>query len=229
MFESLIHMRKILKIESISHCWDPQKNPIYENVSYSLKNCEKILLEGRSGSGKTTLLKTSAGLLAPDGGKVSWVDYPDIYALPDSQRTLWRRANIGYLNQDSTMLPNLTIGENILQTLPRGQKQKYNHRIVELLDMLDIGHLDNAYPVNCSGGERQRAGIARALARDPQLLILDEPTASLDAKSAYRVLSILDEVASQGAAILVSSHDPLVKEWVDTCLKLSDFQKPTAA
>lgn len=216
-------MRKILKVENISHHWDSQK-PIYENVNYSLNNCEKTLLEGRSGSGKTTLLKISAGLLVPSGGKVGWADYPDIYALSDSQRTLWRRANIGYLNQDSTMLPNLTIGENIIQNLPRGQRKKYKNRIVELLDILGIGHLAKAYPVYCSGGERQRAGIARALAREPQLLILDEPTASLDAKSAYRVLSLLDAVASQGAAILVSSHDPLVKEWADTCLQLSAFQ-----
>lgn len=216
-------MRKILKVENISHHWGSQK-PIYKNVNFSLNNCEKTLLEGRSGSGKTTLLKISAGLLVPNGGKVGWAAYPDIYALSDSQRTLWRRANIGYLNQDSTMLPNLTIGENIIQNLPRGQRKKYKNRIVELLDILGIGHLAKAYPVYCSGGERQRAGIARALAREPQLLILDEPTASLDAKSAYRVLSLLDEVASQGAAILVSSHDPLVKEWADTCLQLSAFQ-----
>lgn len=220
-------MNLVLKVENISHRWNLKSELIYENLNCSLNNCDKILLEGRSGSGKTTLLKTSAGILAPLEGKVAWGEYSDIYALPDRKRTLWRRAHIGYLNQDSTMLPNLTICENIACALPGRPSQEDKNRISGLLDLLGISHLAKMYPSHCSGGERQRAGVARALAKKPQLLILDEPTASLDTKSAYRVLALLEQVVQQGTAVLVSSHDPLVKDWADTCLNLSDFQKFT--
>lgn len=219
----------IISMKKLSQSWRGGDKPIYRELSCSVNMGDKILLEGRSGSGKTTLLKSAAGLLAPTSGVISWGDYEDIYALTDRQRTLWRGKNIGYLNQDSTMLPNLTIGENIEYLMPGKRSLESKKRIIEILESLNIGHLQKSYPAQCSGGERQRAGVARALIKNPKLLLLDEPTASLDLESARLVLSLLDQALGRGAALLVSSHDPLVKDWASAHLRLADYQSSSVA
>lgn len=224
----------VLRLENIIHYWDKQTgSAVVSGFQLSLGSGEKLALEGRSGSGKTTLLRISAGLLAPRQGTVTWRkqnsaqaedDVPlNVYEVSEGRRSAWRQQHIGYLDQDSGMLSTLTLTDNARVPLPKAARKDptLTENLAGLFDKLGIGHLATAYPNQCSGGERQRAGIARALLKKPSLLILDEPTASLDHTSAIRVLELLDEQVKQGSAVLVSSHDDLVKEWVDRAVPLT--------
>lgn len=220
-----------LALTSIAHCWG--ERTLITDFSLTVSPGERVSLDGRSGSGKTTLLKVSAGLLGPTHGTVTW-SAPgtdrgpnpqqdlDVYATDERTRTAWRQKHIGYLDQDSGMLPALTLLDNALVALPRERRKAPNlvNEAEDIFERLGIAHLLASYPHQCSGGERQRAGLARAFLKKPSLFILDEPTSSLDHGSALQVLAALDTAVSQGAAVLVSSHDDLVKDWVDRAIPL---------
>lgn len=131
----------------------------------------------------------------------------------------WRAGHLGFLDQDSEMLPDLRIIENVLVPITTRDKAAAE-RAQELLTALAVDRIAASWPQSCSGGERQRCGVARALITRPDLLILDEPTASLDSPNAHRVLDVLAGARDAGTTILVASHDELVVEWADHVLTM---------
>jgi ABC-type lipoprotein export system ATPase subunit len=177
-----------------------------------------VCISGRSGSGKSSLIATCAGLAGASEGELSWKG-DDMLAWRESRWDSWRRDELGYLDQDSVLLDELRCLENVLLPIIRPRPTDAR-RALDMMAKLGIGDAANAWPRTLSGGERQRVGIARATARSPAVLMLDEPTASLDRKSAFAVLDVLGEARAQGAMVLVASHDQLVLEWSDYVIRL---------
>jgi putative ABC transport system ATP-binding protein len=180
---------------------------VLREVNLELARGEYIAIMGESGVGKTTLLNMIAGLDLPDSGSIT-LDSAAITTLDDTARTLLRRDRMGFVFQAFHLLPHLTVEQNValplalIGTAPAIRTQ----RSTEILEAVGIAGLAHSYPRELSGGEMQRAAIARALVHQPQLLLADEPTGNLDADSAHHVLTLLRDQAkcNAGAGILVT-------------------------
>lgn len=173
-------------------------------------------LAGRSGSGKTSVLKVAAGLMRPRSGEVRW-NGEAITGLSDDAISTRRRGYVGYLDQGGVLVPGLTALENVLlPAIPTKQTKVLLPRAVELLDYLGVASRSGSRPEKLSGGERQRVALARALLLSPDILMVDEPTASLDRRSADKVIELLRSVTSDGTSVLVSAHDPNLIDAADS-------------
>lgn len=181
---------------------------IVDGYALTLRGGQLHCLAGRSGSGKTSILRVAAGLVPPNEGTVLWNGL-EITGLADDVVTTRRRRHLGYLDQRGALIPGLTALENVLlPAVPDRRTREVARRARELLHELGVGERSGHYPERLSGGERQRVAFARALLLDPAVLMVDEPTASLDRASADALIEILLRLARQGTAILVASHDP---------------------
>ena len=178
-----------------------------DNLDLTLDRGEFVCLFGRSGSGKTTLLNMIAGLLTPDTGEVLF-DGVNLYSLDDPARTAWRNEKLGYLPQGGSLLSNLTALDNV--RLPfhlQPRKGESREKAREWMSELGISSLERSYPSALSGGEARRVVLARALMNSPELVIADEPTSDLDAKTAREMASLFSALNSKGCAFLVATHD----------------------
>jgi len=181
---------------------------VLPSIDLKLSAGEMAFVLGPSGAGKTTLLRLVHGQLRPRQGEV-WVDGRPLH------RRWWRgiaqvRRQTGFVFQDYRLLPRLTAFENVVfalqvadPTIPFGLIRS---RALEMLESVGLGRRARAYPQQLSGGERQRVAVARALAPKPALLLVDEPTSALDEKRAEVVLRLLVDAASEGAAVILTSH-----------------------
>jgi len=181
-----------------------------------------ICLAGRSGSGKTSILRVLAGLQKPTKGIVEWQGN-ELHRLSEDEVRASRRRFVGYLDQQSSLIDDVSVLENItLPVLPDGRPamRAARSRAKELLEKFGI--LDRAHylPSGLSGGERQRAGLARALIVNPLLVIVDEPTASLDRVRADSVVQSLRDYVKNGASVIAASHDPAVIDASDLVLQI---------
>ena len=198
-----------------------QANHFYavQGVTLALNPGEVTVLMGRSGSGKTTLLHMLSGLLTPTEGKV-WLDDTDLYALDDRRLSRIRNERLGVVPQGRSAVDTLTVLENIL--LP-GQMYGGKSDVAAAerwMDALGIDHLRDARPAELSGGELRRMAIARALTRDPDVLLADEPTGDLDDENTHRVLAALRDAAKGGKAVLLVSHDSAAEAYADRVLRM---------
>jgi ABC-type lipoprotein export system ATPase subunit len=177
-----------------------------DEVDLSIEPGEFLALIGPSGSGKSTLLHLAGGLDQPDGGRVLLGDR-DLAALSIGERAKLRRREIGFVFQFFHLIPTLTVRENIeLPLLLDGAKS--NGRTSDLLDRVGLGHRAAHLPGELSGGELQRAAIARALVAGPQIILADEPTGNLDSATSETVLALLaEQVKDSGAALVMVTHD----------------------
>lgn len=205
-----------------------------ENVSKEFRNGERVtvalkdasiqvpygeitMLVGPSGSGKTTLISILAGILTPTSGTVRALGF-DLHKMSKRKQTRFRRENVGFIFQQFNLLPALTAAQNAAVPLvAQGQSfSKATKRAVEVLEKLDMARNVDKLPKQLSGGEQQRVAIARALVHNPRLVVSDEPTASLDAKTGHRVMELLREIAvADDRAVLVVTHDSRIFEFAD--------------
>jgi len=178
-------------------------------------------ITGRSGSGKSTLLNMLSGLLAPTSGKVL-LDGTDVYALTDAERSRLRNGKIGVIPQGHTALSALTVLENVLLPCRMYGEECYEDRAKELLSMVGISELFQAYPSELSGGELRRLSIARALIRKPGIILADEPTGDLDDENTRNVLEILRKEALSGSAVLLVTHEKEAEKYADVLYRMND-------
>ncbi len=200
------------------------KTMALKQVSLEAQFGEMVYIVGPSGSGKTTLLSVLSGILRPNEGKVL-VEGIDIWGLKTDQLADFRLGKIGFVFQDFHLFPRLTTAENAAIPLIL-RKKDWDESIGEAEKYLDIvGLKDRADlpPVKLSGGEQQRVAIARALSSQPDILIMDEPTASLDGDTGHEILSFVHKnVLNQNRCIIVVTHDDRINEFATRILNMVD-------
>lgn len=185
---------------------------------------EMVILLGPSGSGKTTLLTLAAGLLQPTCGRIELFG-DDIRQLPPTELQQLRALHMGFVFQTFRLIDALTVEENVglVRRLARNRQSHPGQNGSDLLERFGLGNLRRAFPPTLSQGEKQRLAIARALANDPELIIADEPTASLSTEDSVEVIQILhNAAAAQGKCVLVATHDLRLRRHADRVILLRD-------
>ena len=183
--------------------------PVLQGLSLEVDVGEFIAVTGPSGNGKSTLLNMITGIDRPTAGEV-YVGDKAIHSLNENQLAVWRGENLGIIFQFFQMLPSLSLLQNVV--LPMEFAGKYRpkqrrQRAMELLDSVGLADQANKLPGMVSGGQQQRAAIARALANDPPLIVADEPTGNLDSQTAESVFTLFQELVAQGKTMLMVTHD----------------------
>ncbi len=197
-----------------------------DDVSFSVAAGELVALVGPSGSGKTTLLALLAGLLRSDRGSVS-IDGQDFSQRSDTTLAQFRRKHIGFTFQANNLLPYLTVLENVEAMLRLNGKltQAGKGYARELLDRLGLADRLHNLPSQLSGGQQQRVAIARAMVHNPKLVLMDEPTASLDTTRAHQVVkTFADLIHHQQKAGIMVTHDLRMCTYADRVLQMEDGQ-----
>jgi len=180
---------------------------VLDHLSFSLDRGQRIAIMGASGSGKSTLLHLVAGMDHPDSGEV-WLGDSRLDRLAEPARTRLRARRIGLVFQDFNLIEALSVRDNIAMVMWLNGLDERSGAIEALADRLEIGHLLDRLPEQLSGGEKQRAAIARALIHQPDLLLADEPTGALDPTTADRVLDLFDEAVDRaGCTLLMVTHN----------------------
>ena len=184
------------------------ENAVINNVNISIANGEFSIIMGNSGSGKSTLLYLLSGLDSPSSGKI-WINNIPIHNLSQKGLAMMRRKMIGFVFQDNNLIPNLTIQENILVAgfLVSDDRKLVSQHAGSLMEELGISSLAKRYPSEVSGGELQRAAIARALINDPLILLADEPIGNLNSEASENVLKCFSELNRKGQTIVMVTHD----------------------
>ena len=181
--------------------------PALTGVTFSVEPSEYVAIMGESGAGKTTLLNLLAGLDKPTAGQIL-LDGKDLSAVPEARLAAFRRENLGFVFQDFNLLDNFTLEDNIYLplVLSRVPYEEMHRRLMPLAKLLGISALLKKHPYEVSGGQKQRAAIARAIITYPELILADEPTGALDSRSAGQILDIFADVNHSGQTILMVTH-----------------------
>ena len=195
-----------------------------KGVSFEAYFGEMLYVVGPSGSGKTTLLSMISGILRPNGGSVTLKD-AEIWKLSDDALADFRLNTIGFVFQDYHLFPRLTTVENVAIPLIL-KKRDWNESMGEAARYLEIVGLKGKgglAPVKLSGGEQQRVAIARAIVSQPDILILDEPTAQLDGDTGRNILNFVrGNILNQNRCIVIVTHDPRILEYADRVMRMED-------
>jgi putative ABC transport system ATP-binding protein len=207
---ALIELREVSK----AYRRDALEIPVLDGVSISVPEGDFLGLMGPSGSGKSTLLNLLAGIDRPSRGTIRVGD-TDITRLSDRELASWRARNIGFIFQLYNLIPVLTAFENVelpLLLTSLTKKQRRDHALTAL-NIVGLRERGDHYPRQLSGGQEQRVAIARAIVTDPKVLLADEPTGDLDAKSAGEVLTLLERLNTEfEKTIVLVTHDPHAAE-----------------
>lgn len=178
-----------------------------KNVNFSVEEGEFVAIMGESGSGKTTLLNILASLDRPTSGTVL-LDGKDISKIKESRLAEFRRDNLGFVFQDFNLLDTFTLEDNIYLPLVLSGKShaEMNARLKPIVHRLGIAEIIKKYPYEVSGGQKQRAAVARAMITEPRMILADEPTGALDSKASDELLRLFSEVNSLGQTVLMVTH-----------------------
>jgi putative ABC transport system ATP-binding protein len=197
---------------------------VLHGINADIPPGEMTYIVGESGSGKTTLISIMCGILWPTDGEVR-VFGTDIYALSDDELVDFRLRNIGFIFQQYNLISSIDAASNAaVPLIAQGvDRLEARERAREMLDALNIADQADKLPNQLSGGQQQRVAIARALVHEPRLVVCDEPTAALDAKSGRRVMDLLRDVAvSKDRACIIVTHDNRIFDLADRILVLED-------
>lgn len=214
----------VLELQNVTRRFSQGSETVYalRETNFHIQPGEFVAIIGPSGSGKSTFLTVAGGLRNPSEGTVK-VDGVDITSLPPKRLSQIRLKHIGFILQASSLVPYLTV-EKQLQLLDKvSHKHGAGHAKTKLFEELGIARLAKKYPSELSGGERQRVAIAKALYGNPDLILADEPTASLDTKRAFDVVKLLaDETKTRGKATIMVTHDERLVELCDKVYEMHD-------
>ena len=210
-----------IEIENIKKSYGSGENEfqVLKGISFSAKKGEMVVLLGPSGSGKSTLLNIIGGIDTLDSGRVG-IDGEYIENMTEKGRIAYRRKNLGYVFQSYNLIPNLTVRENI----EVGAFLSKNHLdIDELIDVLGLKKHANKIPNQLSGGQQQRTSIGRAIVKNPNLLLCDEPTGALDSDTSKQILELIEKVKDKyNTSIIMVTHNENIAKMADTIIRLKD-------
>ncbi len=198
--------------------------PVLRDVSLAVDRGEFVAVVGKSGSGKSTLLNMLTGIDHPSQGTVT-VNATDIHRLSESSLARWRGKNVGIVFQFFQLIPTLSIRENLIlamdfvNSIPKNER---NRRAEALLAEVGISQHADKLPAELSGGEQQRAAIARALANDPPVIVADEPTGNLDSKTATAIQGLFAGLVGKGKTVIVVTHEDVSDSAYSRTISLSD-------
>lgn len=196
-------------------------NQVLQGITTNIEQGQMCVIQGSSGSGKSTMLNCIGGLDTMDSGSVK-VDGKEISGLNADKLSEYRRANLGFIFQFYNLVPNLTVKENIeiCQFLTEDPLD-----MDELLDTLGLTEHQNKFPAQLSGGQQQRCAIARALIKNPKLLLCDEPTGALDSKTSKDILILLENINEKyGTTMLIVTHNNAIRDMVHKVIIIRDGQ-----
>ena len=216
----------MLQIEKVSKTYHSKgiDYPVLKEITATIHDGEFVAIMGPSGSGKTTLLNVISGFISADGGKVI-LDGQDILTGEENELAEIRQHKLGFVFQDFMLLNGLTIRENIFlpQIIAGKKKSQMEQNTKRLLFVFGIEEIAEKYPSEVSGGQKQRASIARALSNNPSIILADEPTGNLDSKSSTAVIeSFLNAKSKMGATIFMVTHDAFAASYADKVIALKD-------
>ncbi len=196
-------------------------------LDFSLPKNTSVCILGQSGSGKSTLLHLLGGIESLTKGSI-FVQNKDISNLTEDQRNTFRKENIGFIFQDFHLIKELTVYENIKITLDlNSEKNKQNstqqkEHILNILKKVHLQNKENNYPYQLSGGQQQRVAIARAIAHTPKILLADEPTGNLDAKTGQTIIDLLFDVKTENTGLWCVTHDENLAKRFDIIITIHD-------
>lgn len=203
---------------------------ILKGIDLVIEDGEFVSIMGESGSGKSTLLSILSGNARPDGGTVT-LDGFEISSASEKELARFRRGELGFVYQSLNLIPTLSAEDNILLPLYLSKADmKAGREYMRILaDRMSISHLLTSMPEDMSGGERQRVAIARALIHHPKIIMLDEPTGSLDSKSTTEVLELISEIHREmGISIIQVTHSPDAAGYADRIIYVKDGEVASA-
>jgi len=220
-----------------SHQMGAEDLRVLRGVNLEIRRGEWVAIVGASGSGKSTLLHLLGALDRPDRGRV-WFDGEDVFALRGRQLDRYRNLHVGFVFQFYHLLPELNTLENVLIAAMTGtsalrwpsHRPPVRQHAIELLERVGLSQRLRHRPPKLSGGERQRVAIARALMNKPDVLLADEPTGNLDARTGQQILEVLSQLHREGQNIVMVTHDSRVADYSDRQLllengKLTHFER----
>jgi lipoprotein releasing system ATP-binding protein len=209
------NLRKVYYLEG-------EKVEALKGVSISVEKGEMVALMGPSGSGKSTLLHILGGIDKPTKGKV-FINGQDLSAMTDKKLAVFRNKHIGFVFQFHYLLPEFTILENVMLPVQIYNRGGAEEKAKEILRLLGLSHRLNHKPSQVSGGEQQRAAIARAVVNGPDVILADEPTGNLDSENARKVMEIFLQMNKEkNVSIVIATHDREIAEYCNRILYLKD-------
>jgi len=218
-------LNQIIFVENLHKTYGhgPSATHALKGIDLTVETGEFVAIMGRSGSGKSTLLHILGLLDMPTSGGVL-IEQKNVLKLTEREKAKFRLEKLGYVFQEYSLLPEMTILENVyVPAVCLSRENDYRKRASELLEIVGLGERLKHYPNQVSGGEQQRASIARALINQPKILFADEPTASLDITSASVVLELFKKLNKEmGQTIVMVTHEPDDEKYVDRVVWLKD-------
>jgi len=199
------------------------KVEVLKDVSLTVERRGFLAVSGASGSGKTTLLNIIGGIDRPTSGKINVLG-EDLNSKDEDFLADFRCSNVGFVFQSYNLVSTLTVAENVAFPMEWAQRpsDQIEVRVNELLGMVGVGNRRDHFPFQLSGGEQQRVAFARALANDPPLMLVDEPTGNLDARTSVNVIDILGRLKVDGKTVIVATHDDRIVKLADLRMKLDE-------
>jgi len=199
---------------------------ILKGISFEVKTGEFVSIVGPSGNGKSTLLNMITGIDRPSSGEIIVTGKP-VHKMSEDRLAAWRGENVGIIFQFFQMLPALSLLQNVILPMDLAASRKYKpkerrERAEHLLEIVGLADQMHKLPSTVSGGQQQRAAIARALANDPPLLIADEPTGNLDSATSHDVFDLFNEVVSKGKTMIMVTHDKELAQRVPRVVEILD-------
>lgn len=215
----------VLWLRSIDKSYGTAQNPVpvLRSLNLRVNSGEFVAIVGASGSGKSTLLNIIGCLDRPTGGSYHLVD-EDVSTLDDLRLSHVRKTKIGFVFQSFQLVPHLTVAENVELPLfyARIPKRERRRRSTAILERVGLGHRCTHRPSELSGGECQRAAVARALINEPSLILADEPTGNLDSKTSAEIMKLFVELHQGGSTIVMITHDPSIANIAERRITMLD-------
>lgn len=196
-------------------------NRVLKGINLEIEKGDFVSIMGSSGSGKSTLLNLIGGMDRPEKGNI-FVNGEDISLYNDDQLTLYRRKKIGFIFQFFNLLPNITVFENILLPLLLNGSED-EHKVADFIEYVGLKGKENSYPYQLSGGEQQRVAIARALIHNPDIILADEPTGSLDSDTGKKIMDLITKLGQEtGKTIILVTHEAYIAEYAKRMIRIKD-------